>query len=150
MKKCSKCKLHKPVSDFWIDKGNRTGLRAECAECAKNRMRDFRRNNPDKVRSDTRNRYWKDPAKFRDKHLKSKYGITSEVYSMMFSEQGGLCKICSTPSSRSLNVDHCHATGLVRGLLCNSCNRMLGHAFDVPEILKIGAAYLEKANNGQA
>lgn len=41
------------------------------------------------------------------------------------------------------HVDHCHATKAVRGILCTSCNWMLGDAKDRPEVLRAGAAYLE-------
>ena len=42
-------------------------------------------------------------------------------------------------------VDHCHATGQIRGILCNNCNRAAGLACDNPKILRALARYLEKA-----
>ena len=47
---------------------------------------------------------------------------------------GGVCDLC---------VDHCHATGAIRGLLCNDCNTVLSKANDSPELLRRLAAYLE-------
>lgn len=41
-------------------------------------------------------------------------------------------------------VDHDHETGKVRGLLCNSCNVMLGHSKDDVAILQKGIEYLNR------
>jgi hypothetical protein len=82
--------------------------------------------------------------------LKYKYGITAERYHEMLAEQGHKCAICRTdePGGRFKNkrfhVDHCHATGAVRGLLCNACNHLLGCARDVVSTLHAAAAYLER------
>lgn len=46
------------------------------------------------------------------------------------------------PGFRKVAADHDHATGQPRGILCNTCNSMLGHAHDNPDVLEKGAAYL--------
>jgi len=64
--------------------------------------------------------------------LQKAYGITQEQYDAMVLAQGGRCKICGRhpsgrgPSQTRLNVDHDHATGKMRGLLCCKCNMDLG------------------------
>ena len=62
------------------------------------------------------------------------YGITGEEYWRIHDFQGGCCYICRRAKGtgrRRLSVDHCHKTGVVRGLLCNTCNaKILGHARD--------------------
>lgn len=70
----------------------------------------------------------------------------------MFDEQGGLCAICERPERtilrgkvRSLSVDHCHTTGLVRGLLCGPCNLGLGGLEDNIEFLMNAIIYLERS-----
>lgn len=63
----------------------------------------------------------------RNYWLKRRYGITLDEYSRMLAEQNGVCKICQTEKQKALHVDHDHATGRVRGLLCASCNSILGH-----------------------
>ncbi len=81
-----------------------------------------------------------------------KYGITLETYESMLTEQNYVCAICHCPevelsttgggSIKSLAVDHCHATGAIRGLLCQRCNRILGLAQDNIIVLKQAAKYL--------
>lgn len=90
----------------------------------------------------------KNPAKVkviqRRAVLKRVYGITDAEYDAMLESQGGRCAICCrSRRGRRLAVDHCHATGAVRGLLCSSCNQTLGKMGDDPERLRAAAAYLE-------
>ncbi|MGW6624247.1 endonuclease VII domain-containing protein [Nocardia sp. NPDC055002] len=78
-------------------------------------------------------------------HIAETYGITSEEYQAIYKYQGGKCFICrrATGARKRLSVDHCHATGRVRGLLCQKCNRdILGHLRDDPEALYRAAEYL--------
>lgn len=78
--------------------------------------------------------------------MMKRYGITVDDYGRMLDEQRGVCAICRTPpGDRYLHVDHCHATGRVRGLLCFRCNSSLGHAQDSVSRLKSMIAYLELA-----
>ena len=60
----------------------------------------------------------------RDYVLLSRYGLTEADYEMMFRQQSGRCAICQKESERRrLCVDHDHESGVVRGLLCDRCNR---------------------------
>lgn len=64
-----------------------------------------------------------------DEHLRRTYGINREQWLEMLASQNGKCMICDSDTqrgSKSWHVDHCHATGKVRGLLCNMCNPRLG------------------------
>lgn len=76
--------------------------------------------------------------------LQNKYNITGEDYQRMLAAQGGKCAICEDAGS-VLHVDHCHAQGDVRGLLCVRCNRMLGYARDKITTLERAAAYLVRS-----
>jgi len=73
-----------------------------------------------------------------------RYGITPEQLAEMVITQEGRCKICEQPSP-NLSIDHCHTTGVVRGLLCRSCNTAIGHFRDDPEVMQRAIEYLSKA-----
>jgi hypothetical protein len=77
--------------------------------------------------------------------LKS-YGITREDYDRMLVDQGFCCQICGihqTELKKKLHIDHDHATGTIRGLLCSRCNLGIGHFDDNAELLRVVVAYLE-------
>ncbi len=79
----------------------------------------------------------------RDRSIKSKYGLTSADYDVLLEKQDGACAICRKKPNRGfLHVDHNHATGMVRGLLCKSCNLMLGYARDDAALLLSARDYL--------
>lgn len=76
-------------------------------------------------------------------HLSRKYGVSKAVYEMLLSIQGHKCGVCRSPFLETPNLDHCHSTGQVRGLLCRACNHLLGLAKDDLRILRNAARYLE-------
>ena len=82
----------------------------------------------------------------KEKSLKDKYGLTPEDYERILVSQNGRCAICNIEAEKSfrsqLNVDHDHKTGVVRGMLCLSCNNMLGLARDNKDILRAAIRYL--------
>jgi hypothetical protein len=70
----------------------------------------------------------------------------AEVYHLLKNHQGA-CEICGgRPETRNLSLDHDHASGRVRGLLCSSCNTGLGLFLDDPARLRAAAAYLERSS----
>lgn len=57
---------------------------------------------------------------------RSRTGITIDEYDARLAKQGGGCAVCGRPpKTRRLHVDHDHATGAIRGLLCYRCNRAI-------------------------
>ncbi|MBV2355821.1 endonuclease VII domain-containing protein [Streptomyces sp. J2-1] len=77
----------------------------------------------------------------RQGHLQRKYGLTEAERNDLVASQMGLCCIClAAPAAQ---VDHCHETGRVRGVLCFSCNAALGQFKDQPEVIRRAAAYVE-------
>lgn len=76
--------------------------------------------------------------------LKSRYGITPEDFEEMLKKQDGRCAICGIQYHLTLHIDHDHTNGRVRGLLCNNCNRGLGHFKDSMDLLLKARSYLEK------
>lgn len=83
--------------------------------------------------------------KVRYQLLEEKYGITKSQYIAKFTEQGGVCAICHHPpdSDKLLDVDHCHRTNKLRGLLCRKCNQGVGYFNDDIELLERVIEYLE-------
>jgi hypothetical protein len=77
----------------------------------------------------------------RKRHLASKYGLTIEDVSMLLDQQAGTCIICLR--APAVHVDHDHATGEVRGMLCFRCNAALGQLGDDPARVRRAADYLE-------
>lgn len=81
-------------------------------------------------------------------NLNKKIGGAS-TYEQLFALQNGVCAICKEPEKcgryKTLSVDHCHETGAIRGLLCNTCNRAIGLLKDSAAALRAAADYLEIA-----
>ena len=81
-------------------------------------------------------------------HMKRNYGLDFSEYNKMLEKQNGVCAICSsTPPDhhkKRLNIDHCHASGRVRGLLCDACNRAIGLLKDSPELMLKAISYLAR------
>lgn len=88
----------------------------------------------------------KNPGFWRKSHIKRLYGITVERVEEMRIAQGNKCAICADEFSnekkgKKLHIDHCHSSGVVRGLLCQKCNLHLGW-IDKPGILASALKYL--------
>lgn len=84
----------------------------------------------------------------RTYHLKRRYGITAEEADAMLVARNGVCAICRAAPTQ--HVDHDHATGAVRALLCFTCNGGLGQFRDDPSLLRLAAFYLEHHAQQQA
>lgn len=119
----------------------------------------YRKDNPDKVLAANRASYQKsEKQRARSKSVTyEKYGLTADDVKKMYGDQGGLCKICYKPlrspddlsfrdrKHHEMNIDHCHTSGAVRGLLCGQCNMGLGCFVDSCDALTNAIAYLENA-----
>lgn len=69
-------------------------------------------------------------------------GVSDDEYARLLAAQGGHCALClNVPKTRRLHVDHDHATGRVRGLLCYRCNRALPNYVTARWLLR-ASAYL--------
>jgi hypothetical protein len=95
----------------------------------------------------------KNKTHYKNLDLQRRYGITLEIYNKILKQQRNKCAICRkketmidprTQKVRPLCVDHCHKTGKVRGLLCNSCNNGLGRFKDNLNLVLRTVKYLIK------
>lgn len=126
---CADCGVYLPVGEFTINARNRTKLHSYCKDCVKKR----------------RVNRW--PV-YRDRFVERKFGMEDGEYQQRLAQQGGVCAICRLPCTRELAVDHCHKTGVVRGLLCAGCNTAIGRLHDDPRLLLRAAKYLLAAQGG--
>lgn len=77
-----------------------------------------------------------------------KYGLTETAFDMMFLLQNCKCAICDKLfiNRSSAYIDHDHASGNVRGLLCAQCNYGLGQFGDNPKLMIRATTYILKTN----
>lgn len=55
------------------------------------------------------------------------YKINETEYQNLIRLQNNKCKICLNElKSKSIHIDHCHETSLIRGVLCSRCNQAIG------------------------
>lgn len=80
------------------------------------------------------------------KMSKGYHGLNEREYADLLSKQKGCCAICREKFTKTPNVDHCHKTGHVRGLLCFSCNIALGKFKDDIYVMKNAIEYLQIDN----
>lgn len=105
----------------------------------------------DKARSQT--------PEYKARDLMRKYGITPQQYEDALAAQGGVCWICEKPETRRdkrtgavsrLAVDHCHETGINRGLLCAAHNTAIGLFKHDIGLLREAIKYLEQFGSRDA
>lgn len=76
-----------------------------------------------------------------------RYGLTREDCLGIIRSQHGLCPICKQTlhqfPCRVVHIDHDHVTGKVRGILCATCNLLLGMAHDDILTMQSAIRYLE-------
>lgn len=97
-------------------------------------------------RKAARESYYRNNDSHRNSKYRANFGITLADYNSMFANQNGLCKGCLRHQSQlkqRLCVDHDHATGRVRGLLCGDCNRVLGGVRDSSATLVRLSGYID-------
>lgn len=147
MKTCPKCKKDLDLSSF--NKSNRRdGYQTYCRECHNKMQREKYSIDPSaklKRQMRERKRNSLNPLAKKDAELRRLYGISVEDYLQMLKNQNGVCKIChqECKTKYSLSVDHNHKTGVVRGLLCNRCNRVLGMMEESVELFASAIKYIE-------
>lgn len=166
-KRCRLCKIHLPLASFGVLRTAPDGLRQECRQCRNAAGRAIPKGDPRKERTNARlrarpkddphrilenakalARYHANPGPANERNLRrkyaKKYGITPEDKQRILAEQGGVCAICKTSNwtKSGPSVDHCHKSGVVRGILCNRRNAGIGYLGDDPVILNSAIEYI--------
>jgi hypothetical protein len=136
-------------TDFGKSRKAKDGLASSCKKCANARWRKYAstaKGKAAKARADKRyvdkNRS-KVKARMSLFYRRKKYGVTAEQLERMLAQQYRSCAICRKPFGVGLfYVDHDHASGEVRGLLCRKCNMGLGKMCDDVDLLIEAVVYL--------
>jgi hypothetical protein len=147
MKECKKCVVEKPLASFSKDKRQKSGYFYYCKECCSAKDKARYSKNPSELCEKAKAYYQDNRDKVRNRTLTKTYGIDLVAYNEMREQQLFSCLICKEHEDtlkRGLFVDHCHATGKVRGLLCHHCNVMLGLAKDNQDTLERAIKYLNE------
>lgn len=140
-KPCSVCGIIKDISEF-------QRRHNACNSCRSLAAKEWRLKNPNAAK-----KYRSDPQakiRARGRHLLNEYGLTLAGFEKLLVSQDYKCAVCDRPYAMitdtkcNLVVDHCHTTGEIRGLLCNTCNTTIGHMKDDPNRLRRMADYIEK------
>ena len=122
---CPDCSTVKPMEDFVRNASQPSGRAPYCKPCHNARGRASK----EKIGGS------------RTYHLKRRYGISAAEADVMLADQVGVCAICKV--APAVHVDHDHATGAVRALLCFNCNGGLGQFKDDPLLLHTAAYYVQ-------
>lgn len=131
-----------------------------CKECYNARKKKWRLDNPEKQKRSEDGWRQRNPDKHMkrvsswiernkdrhrrvnaDAHFRREYGISIEDYEASYAAQNGRCRICKE-QNEVLCVDHDHASGQVRDLLCRRCNSVLGFVNENPQVLSEMIAYI--------
>lgn len=134
-KRCACCKNYFSLDCFAKNSTKPDGFQERCNDCRKNHYHKVKHKIPKRTKERRR------------KDLLKSYGLNEKNFADLLKKQNGVCAICKTDEwgKISPSIDHCHKTGLVRGLLCSHCNTGLGLFEDNESYLLNAAEYLKNA-----
>jgi len=136
---CGYCKEDLPVTMFHkkptSGKYPKDGFQWACKSCSNKKRNEYRRKNPHILKNEK---------------LRATFGISLDEYKSKLIQQRGVCAICGQPETalgrtgkiKMMSVDHNHETNQIRGLLCDSCNHMIGNAHEDVSVLDSAIRYL--------
>jgi hypothetical protein len=132
---CKKCKVEKPLSEYYKTTDRKARHKTICKECIRS-----------EPKTEAKKEYMREYSK--KYFLKARYNLTQEDYTTLLVRQNHKCAICGTDQeelpNKKLYVDHDHETGKVRELLCHNCNVSLGLLKESIQTLTQAIAYLDK------
>jgi hypothetical protein len=135
---CSSCKEYKDLKGFHSSSNNR-GYDYRCKDCKESKRKQRLLDDPENIRERLKlnTRRWR---------LANEYGISEVEWFAIFTQQDGQCAICfkQFDHPEQMRVDHNHATGAIRELLCNNCNAGIGMLAEDTDRLLSAVQYLIK------
>jgi hypothetical protein len=142
MKTCTTCNTEKSLSEFFKDGRNKDKHNRQCKPCFKAYQNKWIDENKDKKAKSNASWYYR-----------TKHNITYEEFIERAAKQNNKCALCSIDltfdkiqDSKAV-MDHCHTTGVKRGVLCYACNLGLGKFKDNIEALQKSVNYLKEHQN---
>ncbi len=142
-KLCTKCSKIKSIEEFHNDRQRPGGKFTWCKPCANAYTKPIKKRH----RANRDSPFLRTSRRWRDK----KYFGSITIFDELIEQQGGKCAICDTPhDDRTVPrfaIDHCHERKVIRGVLCQNCNKALGNARDSIEILQRMIEYLRSNAN---
>jgi len=135
MKKCTKCGVEKPLSEFHKNKSTKDKYCSLCKPCNNKHAFTWNKKEVEKRR-----------VIVQKNNYKKRYGLSIQQKQELIDKQNSKCAICTNQlkDTHDVCVDHNHTTGQIRGILCRKCNLGIGHLQDSQEILKSALKYLKK------
>lgn len=139
MKTCCVCKQSKELNRFHKNKDSKDGRQRRCAECAT--TANIARY---KERKNSLLSYQQEYDKLNRERIKVRkamkvYGLSEKRVKELFKIK--CCEICG--KEKPLNIDHCHDSLKVRGMLCTPCNTALGSLRDSKDLLLKAINYID-------
>lgn len=164
-RKCKHCQEVLPIDKFavWTTESGAPARRGVCISCTKSQAiatsKRWRDKNLDRDRAShaaryrakaeiykkkSRDYYHKNKSAARNSRILRQYGIGDSEYQQILAKQNFSCAICGTkdPGKKGFQIDHCHSTGIIRGILCGKCNLGIGIFGDSTEVLLRAAGYV--------
>lgn len=132
-KVCLVCGIDKPLTEYYLHTDKYS--RKTCKKCSNRQAEENRNRTPEQKKELDRAR-----------NLMNKYGITIHQYAELLKKQDDKCAICDRHKDEfksNLAVDHNHATGEIRGLLCSYCNHRVIGRHRNGDLLRKMAAYVD-------
>lgn len=126
------------LDESFREHGRRLARKKWASLSAEAKLADNRHNYALKLR--------RDPL-YNVKRQAKRYGLTHTQFAAILAAQGGGCAICG--ESKHLRIDHCHKTGVVRGVLCQRHNSGIGLLGDDVGGLVGALNYLLRVQNEQ-
>jgi hypothetical protein len=157
LKICKACRTAKPLTEFYKNQDGVHARGPRCKACMRVHTAAYyqrnksacnaavarwRRKNPDKSLAISRRDYVRNVEMHRLRTILRSKGLTLDQYHSIAESQDFCCYLCG--EFRPLHVDHDHATGRVRRMLCMECNTSIGKLKDDPALLRRAADYIER------